>query len=699
MSDQEFHSSQADTLRQRAEKVYRLNAAQSSENLEAELPEETRQILHELRVHQIQLEMQNEELRRVQLELEITRKKYFDLYDLAPVGYVILDETGIILEANLTAAVMLGAERSQLVNKSITRFVLREDQDLYYLCHKQLLETHERQGCEMRMVRMDGLSIWAQIDISAVQGIGEMMRTWVVLVDITARKQAEEALQESQAYAQQQSVKLKAVIDAMPAGVLIAHDPECSQITCNPMWLEIVGVINEQNPDNEASCEQPRLEIRRDGETISMDQLPVRVACVSGSPVIGDNIEVIRADGVTRHFYGNAVPLFDSQGAVRGAVGVLLDITELKQAQDKVAGLAAIVESSSDAIIGKTLDGIIVSWNHGAEALYGYSDKEALGRSITFLIPPDHPDEIPPTLEKIRRAETITDNDNVHMRKDGGLVSVSLTVAPVKDSEGRIVGSSTIARDITDRKKFEERIRQYSRELEQSNRELDNFALIVAHDLRAPLRAVSGFAARLQKRYKEKLDAEADQYIAFISEGTERMERLITDLLEYARVGNIGKPPVPVDVKALMEKVLTDLKPEITERQAVITVESLPVVSADGTQLMQVLENLVGNALKYCTNEPRIRISAERKDGEWLFRVSDNGIGIDPRQFARIFDIFQRLHTREAYSGSGVGLAICKKIVERFGGRIWVESKPGEGSTFLFTLPVTDRQLPADGKA
>ncbi len=367
--------------------------------------------------------------------------------------------------------------------------------------------------------------------------------------------------------------------------------------------------------------------------------------------------------------------------------------TKLKQAQDKIARLAAIVDSSTDAIISATLESIIVSWNPGAEKLYGYSDKEAIGRSINLLIPPDRPDDISTILDKIRSGETITAYDTSHMRKDGTLVDISLTVSPVKDSTDKIIGASGISRNISDRKKLEERLRRYSRELEQSNRELDKFASIAAHDLGAPIRAVSGFAGLLQKRYKEKLGADADQYIANIVEGTARMQNLINDLLGYARAGSRETPRVPVDVNAVIEKTLPNLAFEIKESKAIITVDPLPTVSADSTQLIQLFQNLVGNAIKYCNSSPRIHISAEQKDGEWLFRVSDNGIGIDRQQFDRIFQIFQRLHGADEYSGTGIGLATCKKIVERLGGRIWVESKPGEGSTFFFTLPVTESLL------
>ncbi len=383
-------------------------------------------------------------------------------------------------------------------------------------------------------------------------------------------------------------------------------------------------------------------------------------------------------------------PLRNTSGKIIGITGASLDITELKQAQYKIASLAAIVDSSTDAIISATLEGIIVSWNPGAETLYGYSDKEAIGRSLSLLIPPDRPDEITTIFEKIRSGETVAAFDTLRVRKDGTLVDVSLTVSPIKDSQGEVIGVSGIARDITDRKKLEEKIKQHSKELEQSNRELDNFALIAAHDLNAPLRAVSGFTNLLQKHYKENLDADADRYISYIVEGTGRMQHLISDLLQYARTGTRGKPLVPVNVNAAIEKTLANLTFEIQESGAVITVNPLPTVYADSAQLMQLFQNLVGNAIKYSSNTPHIHISAEREDGEWLFRISDNGIGIDPQHFDRIFQIFQRLHTRNEYSGTGIGLAICKKIVERLGGRIWVESEPGEGSTFFFTLLVSE---------
>ena len=469
---------------------------------------------------------------------------------------------------------------------------------------------------EHRVRRIDGTLGWTVSRAVPVRNAaGEIVEWFGAATDVTERKRSEEALRESQARALEKSADMKAMIDALPAGILIAHDPECNEITCNPTWLEIIGLPNGANPFKDASCEQYRYEIRRAGELISIEQLPIKVACVTGQQVIGDKLEIIRDDGVTRYFYGNAVPLFDSHGAVRGAVSVLLDITELREAHDKIASLAAIVDSSTDAIVGKTLEGIIVSWNPGAEILYGYSAEEAIGRSIFSLLAPlDQPDDFATIIDKIKHGETIPAYDTLRMRKDGTLVDVSLNISPVKDSMGKIIGAATIARDISERKKLEQRISQYAKELERSNKELGDFAAIVAHDLRAPLRAVSGFAGLLQKHNSKKtIDADTDKYISHIVEGSERMHHLINDLLQYAKAGSHSRPLVQIDVNDIIEKTLANLTFEIQASNAEITVDRLPMVSADNVQLMQLFQNLVANAIKYRSNTPRIHISAEQK--------------------------------------------------------------------------------------
>lgn len=236
-----------------------------------------------------------------------------------------------------------------------------------------------------------------------------------------------------------------------------------------------------------------------------------------------------------------------------------------------------------------------------------------------------------------------------------------------------------------------EKLKHLTRDLERSNSELQQFAYAASHDLTEPLRMISSYLELLNSRAHEKLGAEEEEFIGYALDGARRMQALVKDLLEYARVDTRGRPLEPTDSERVLETVLANLKLAISENRAVIEHEPMPVVKGDRAQLMLVFQNLIGNAIKFRGKaDPRIHVGARQDNGEWIFQVKDNGIGIEPKNFSRLFVLFQRLHTRQEYPGTGMGLAICKKIVERHGGRIWVESKPNEGSTFFFTLPASN---------
>jgi len=377
-----------------------------------------------------------------------------------------------------------------------------------------------------------------------------------------------------------------------------------------------------------------------------------------------------------------------ADGKLEKYVAIRADITERKRAEEVRERLAAVVESSDDAIIGKTLDGVITTWNHGAEKVFGYPVSEAVGKPMQMLVPPERANEEADILARVERGESVEHFETVRVRKDGKGIDVSVTISPIRDSSGAIVGVSKVARDISERKRAEQRLADKVEELARSNRDLEQFAYAASHDLQEPLRMVASYTQLLAERYGGKLDENADKFLGYAREGALRMQVLIRDLLTFSRVVQAGVPRKNVDCDVALEEALQSLTAAIEESGTVVTHTALPNVWADQTQIVQVFQNLIGNAIKFHNGAPpQCAVSAEKSGCNWLFSVSDNGIGIAPEYAENIFVVFQRLHARTEYPGNGIGLAICKKIIEHYGGTIWVASKVGEGSTFKFTLP------------
>ena len=380
-------------------------------------------------------------------------------------------------------------------------------------------------------------------------------------------------------------------------------------------------------------------------------------------------------------------PVTTDTGAA--SMAAIRDITERKRTDEARALLAAIVENSDDAIITKTPDGIVTSWNGGAERLFGYSAAEMLGKSVDVLIPPEQHDEERSIASRIRRGEPVAHYESRRRAKGGRIIDVSLRISPLRNAQGEVVGASKIARDITERTRAERELARRAEALARSNEELEQFAYVASHDLQEPLRTVASYTQLVELRQKEQDDPRLAEYVDFITGGVRQMQGLIEDLLAYSRVNHRGHVSEPVDFNAVMKTVLDGLAGAIADSRGQVTFDRLPAVSGHRAQLAQLLQNLVGNALKYHGEAPpRVHVSAHRDAGGWQISVADDGIGIDPAHFEKIFVIFQRLHTRERYGGSGIGLALCRKIVNLHGGRLWVESAgPGRGSTFHFVLP------------
>jgi hypothetical protein len=356
---------------------------------------------------------------------------------------------------------------------------------------------------------------------------------------------------------------------------------------------------------------------------------------------------------------------------------------------DESVFFSAIVRSSDDAILSKTLDGTITSWNEGAARMYGYTPEEAIGSNIRMLVPPDRTGEVDEILARIRRGEKVEHFETIRHRKDGSALSVSVSISPLQDASGTIVGASTIARDITDRKEAEAALALYTRQVEQSNRDLERFAYVVSHDLAEPLRMISSFVQLLSEEIGADAAPAAREYVGFVLDGTTRMRALIDDLLEYSRVGSEDLAHARVDLGAVMERVLEVLDHQLLESGARVVTGYLPEVVADPIKIEQVFRNLVGNAVKFrrAGVAPVVEVTSERDEGAWRITVADDGIGIDPAYAGRVFEMFQRLHTSGDYPGTGVGLSICRRIVDRHGGSIWIDPDADAGARIHFTIP------------
>ena len=608
--------------------------------------------------------------------------RYRGLLEAAPDAMVVVNGAGEIVLLNLQAEKQFGYHRDELVGQQVANIIptgfaeriIADDLRSVADALAQQIGT----GLELVALRKDGTEFPIELMLSPLDGSDGILVT-AAIRDISVRKAAESALLQSEAW-------YRMLADSLPHLVWTCRaDGPCDYLS--PRWVEYTGIpesdqlgyrwLEQLHPDDRDRVIAEWTEAAAHGENFDIE------------------FRIRRADGAFRWFKTRAIPLRNNDGQLVKWFGSNSDVDDSKRAQDelrasneRLAHLAALVESSDDAILSKGIDGTILSWNQGAERLYGYTCQEIIGRPISMLLPPDRPHEVEEILRKLKRGEEIAHFETVRIRKDGSLIDVSVTVSPIRDADGKLTGASTIARDIGARKTAEASLARKAAELARSNEELGQFAYIASHDLQEPLRMVASYTQLLSRRYKGRLDADADEFIAFAVDGASRMQRLIEDLLAYSRVGTRGMDLVSTSSEEAFGQALVNLRGSIEESGAKVTHDPLPEVRADEPQMVQLFQNLVGNAIKYRrAGVPRVHVSAARDSGGiWRYSVKDNGIGIEPQYFEKIFGMFQRLHKRDEFSGTGIGLAICKKIVERHGGTISVESRPGRGSTFHFTL-------------
>jgi PAS domain S-box-containing protein len=497
---------------------------------------------------------------------------------------------------------------------------------------------------------------------------------WILQRDYPLRRSAEAAFLESEE-------RFRVLVEGVQDYAIFTLDPSGKVISWNAGAERITGYKADEIIGQNVS----RFYLQKDIDQGKPEE-ELQIAAASGRSETEH--WRVRKDG--SRFLANIVitAARNSSGTLLGFSEVSRDISERTETEAKYRGL---LEAAPDAMVVVNQDGEIILLNVQAEKQFGYRRDELVGQKVKSIIPEGFAERLLSdglrSVDDALAQQIGTGIELTGRRKDGSGFPIEIMLSPLESAEGILVTAAI--RDITERKRSEEHLVKAVDELKRSNDELQQFAYVASHDLQEPLRMVASYTQLLAQRYKGRLDSDADEFIAFAVDGSNRMQGLIKDLLAYSRAGANGKALREIPSENALKEALTNLRATIEESGAVVTHDSLPAIITDDTQLAQVFQNLIGNAIKYRSAQvPHVHVSATKTGGnEWIFSVRDNGLGIDPQYFERIFILFQRLHGREEFKGTGIGLAICKKTLERLGGRIWVESEPGKGSTFCFALP------------
>jgi PAS domain S-box-containing protein len=765
--------------------------------------------------------IESSEFKRVEKELLQYSEMLSSIFNLNPDAIALTRASdGKFIDCNQRFLNQIGYSREEVIGHTSLELNLYDHEDRQRYIDK-IPKKDELYNFELRLRRKDGSAIDVLYSSRFIILNGEQI-ILNIGKDISSRKKSEVALEEGrknlELKVQKRKKELKSASNYNRSLIEASVDP---LVTIGPN-----GKITDVNKSTESVTGYSRDDlIGSDFSDYFTEPEKAREGyqqVFQNGTVMDYPLEIKHKNGHITPVLYNASVYLDDSGSVVGVFAAARDITEVKKAEEEIQKLANIVESSDDAIISKTFDGIITSWNEGAKILYGYSQDEIIGKNISILIPPDLKEEYKQFTKQILRGERVYHYERERIRKDGKLIDVSLTLSPIFDLSGKLVGISIIARDISIRKKaekkleyankynrslieasvdplvtigpdgkitdvnlatesitgfsrsnlintdfsdyftepekaregyqqvfqngtvmdypleikhknghitpvlynasvyrddndeiigvfaaarditelkkaeyklkeyqdtLEEKVKKRTEELANSNKELEQFAYITSHDLREPLRMITNFLQLLERRYTDQLDQDAKEFIGFAVDGAKRLDNMTNDLLSYSRITTKKEEINTVNFENVLEEALINLKVPIEENNAVITHDPLPKIQGNGQLKVQLFQNIIGNAIKYRSQEtPKIHISSKKEKNQYVFSIKDNGIGMAPEHLEKIFTIFKRLHTHEKYEGTGIGLAIAEKIVHQQGGEIWVESEQGKGSTFYFTI-------------
>jgi PAS domain S-box-containing protein len=614
--------------------------------------------------------------------------KYRGLLEAAPDAMVVVSEGGEIVLLNVQAEKQFGYSRDELVGQKVKNIIPEGFAErLIADGTRSAAEALAQQigtGIELIARRKNGSEFPIEIMLSPLESAEGTLVT-AAIRNISVRKAAEKHLGQMEG-------RYRGLLEAAPDAMVVVNQG-------GEIVLLNVQAEKQFGYSRDELVGQKVKNIIPEGFAERLIADGTRSAAEALAQQIGTGIELI-----ARRKNGSEFPIEIMLSPLESAEGTLVtaairDISVRKAADKHLAQMEGryrgLLEAAPDAMVVVNQGGEIVLLNVQAEKKFGYHRDELVGQKVKNIIPEGFAERL--VADALRSVEDAlaqqigTGIELTGRRKDGSEFPIELMLSPLESAEGILVTAAV--RDITVRKQADAHLLNKVEELKRSNEELGQFAYIASHDLQEPLRMVASYTQLLSRRYKGKLDSDADEFIAFAVDGASRMQRLIQDLLAYSRVGTKGRDLLDISSEKALLSALINLRGAIEESGAQVTHDPLPAVLADEMQLVQLFQNLVGNAIKYqSSGVPRVHITAAKIGAKkWTFSVKDNGLGIDPQYFEKIFGMFQRLHKREEFAGTGIGLAICKKIVERHGGSISVESQPGQGSTFRFALAESER--------